>query len=78
MISLLAEVNVEYIEEGSLRLVGSTTQGRLEIYHDDRWGRICEVEFDLVDRNVACRQLGFTSALADAYPQPYPNVCKIP
>ena len=47
--------------EGDLRLRDGTgdREGRLEIYHDNQWGTICEGGFDLSDADVACRQLGF-------------------
>ncbi|XP_791589.2 scavenger receptor cysteine-rich domain-containing group B protein [Strongylocentrotus purpuratus] len=52
--------------EGDLRLVGGSSdiEGRLEIYHNYVWGTICDDYFDLADADVACRQLGFASALA--------------
>lgn len=46
--------------EGSLRIVGTASEGRLEIFHDSQWGTICDDLFDEVDALVACRQLGFS------------------
>jgi len=34
--------------------------GRVEIYHDDRWGSICDDEWDEREAKVICRQLGYT------------------
>lgn len=36
--------------------------GRLEVYHDEEWGTICNDFFDRNAIKVACRELGFTVA----------------
>lgn len=33
--------------------------GRLEIFFEGSWGQVCASDFNGVDANVACRQLGF-------------------
>lgn len=54
---------------GDTRLVqqdirnASFTAGRLEIYMNSTWGSICADNFDMVDADVACRQLGYSGAL---------------
>ncbi|XP_011673150.1 scavenger receptor class A member 5-like [Strongylocentrotus purpuratus] len=46
--------------EGNLRLVNGSdyTEGRLEIFHDDQWGSICDNTWFGDDASVACRQMG--------------------
>ena len=52
--------------EGDLRIVPATGdpahKGRLEIFHDNAWGGVCDDLWGKVDATVACRQLGYQGA----------------
>ena len=50
-----------------MRLNGADVEygGRVEVFYNGQWGRICRNEWDLHDVEVVCRQLGFLSAFAE-------------
>lgn len=48
-------------EEGAIKLVGGRdeTEGNVEIFHDGRWGAICDDEWDKYEADVVCKQLNY-------------------
>jgi len=47
-------------EQFGLRLVGElSTEGRLEVKHNQTWGTVCDDDFNDAAARVACFQLGF-------------------
>ena len=49
-----------------MRLAGgsSSSEGRIEIFHNGRWGTVCDDDWDLNDANVVCRSLGLKEAIS--------------
>lgn len=49
-------------EEGAIKLVGGSNdyEGNVEIFHNGKWGNICDDEWDKYEAEIVCNQLNFT------------------
>ena len=72
MLGLVAPTHAA--SDGDLRLEDgpSASYGRLEIFHDGRWGAVCDDLFGSPDATVACHQLGYTEGTRKKYAHPAP------
>lgn len=62
MFVVLTASNVSICSDGDIRLIGEyNNEGRVELCLNNNWGTICDDEWDSLEAQVVCRQLGYSN-----------------
>jgi len=67
LIANLSLISNSVIPQVPVRLNGAKLDygGRVEVFYEGKWGKICSKKWDFEDVKVICRQLGFKRAVAE-------------
>ena len=60
---ILSLAAVRFVEDG----IRSLWEGEIEVYYGGQWDRVCNIDWDVNDAEVVCRELGFTGAISAEY-----------
>ena len=62
-----------------VRLMGGANmyEGRVEIFHNNEWGTVCDDHWTLTEANIVCRSLGFPGAVRQTTEARYIYTCML-
>uniref|UniRef100_A0A3Q3ALF3 SRCR domain-containing protein n=1 Tax=Kryptolebias marmoratus TaxID=37003 RepID=A0A3Q3ALF3_KRYMA len=66
----LLHEGTDSLTNGQIKLVGpgsARCSGRLEVYHNNIWGTVCDDDWDSNDADVVCRQLNCGTSLGSLH-----------
>ena len=70
------------IPSGTFRLMNGSSEayseGMVEVFHDGRWGAVCNRQWDIKSAGMVCRSMGFSGAVSVPNKEKYGSTTGIP